>query len=60
MTDYKEMNRAELEAESAALRKSFEEYKSLGLKLDMSRGKPAPNSSTFRWGCSTSSRAPIR
>ena len=42
MTDYKEMNRAELEAESAALHKSFEEYKSLGLKLDMSRGKPSP------------------
>lgn len=42
MTDYKEMNRAELEEESAALRKSFEEYKSLGLKLDMSRGKPSP------------------
>ena len=42
MTDYKEMNRAELEAESAALHKCFEEYKSLGLKLDMSRGKPSP------------------
>lgn len=39
---YTEMNKEQLEAEKSALLKQYEEYKAKGLKLDMSRGKPAP------------------
>lgn len=39
MKAYKEMNREELEALKAELDEEFEKVKSLGLKLDMSRGK---------------------
>ncbi len=37
---YKTATRAELEKEYEVLKEKFEEYKTLGLKLDMSRGKP--------------------
>jgi len=40
MTEYSKLSRAELEALKAELLARYEEYKSLGLKLDMSRGKP--------------------
>ena len=42
MTSYKEMSREELVKESESLKKAYDEYKALGLKLDMSRGKPSP------------------
>ena len=35
------MTKEELLSEQAALLKKFEEYKAMGLKLDMSRGKPS-------------------
>lgn len=41
MKAYATMNKAELEALQQELQKAYDEAKSLGLKLDMSRGKPA-------------------
>ena len=43
MKKYAEMTREELLTEQAELGKKFEEIKKMGLKLDMSRGKPAHN-----------------
>lgn len=42
MKPYKEMTRDELLSQKAELDKQFEDVKAKGLKLDMSRGKPAP------------------
>ncbi len=42
MKAYKELSKEELTALKAELEKQFEEIKKKGLKLDMSRGKPAP------------------
>ena len=39
---YTEMNKEQLSAEKAQLEKAYADYKAKGLKLDMSRGKPAP------------------
>ncbi len=39
---YTQMNKEQLIAEKEALLKKYEEFKAKGLKLDMSRGKPAP------------------
>lgn len=39
MSEYKMMSKQELLCEQEALLKRFEEYKAMGLKLDMSRGK---------------------
>lgn len=41
MAEYTSMTKAELLDEQAALLKRFEEYKAMGLALDMSRGKPS-------------------
>lgn len=41
MTAYKDFSREELIAEKQALQKRFDEYKAMGLSLDMSRGKPS-------------------
>ena len=41
MSKYKMMSKQELLSEQEALLKRFEEYKAMGLKLDMSRGKPS-------------------
>lgn len=41
MSEYKMMSKQELLSEQEALLKRFEEYKAMGLKLDMSRGKPS-------------------
>ena len=41
MKAYKDMTKEELCAEREALLKRFEDYKAMGLKLDMSRGKPS-------------------
>lgn len=41
MSEYKMMSKQELLSEQDALLKRFEEYKAMGLKLDMSRGKPS-------------------
>ena len=41
MTEYKAMTREQLIAEQAALQKRFDDYKAMGLALDMSRGKPS-------------------
>ena len=38
--EYNKMSPAQLEAEYTAVSQRFEELKSKGLKLDMSRGKP--------------------
>lgn len=38
--NYREMNPSQLASELEGLRKKYEDYKALGLKLDMSRGKP--------------------
>ncbi len=40
--DYFAMDRAALAAEREALLKEYEQFREMGLKLDMSRGKPAP------------------
>ena len=40
MTEYTKMTREELITEREALLKQYKEFKSMGLKLDMSRGKP--------------------
>lgn len=39
---YKDMTREQLEEEKRSLEAKYNEYKAMGLKLDMSRGKPAP------------------
>lgn len=39
---YTEMNKEQLAETKAALEQEYEAYKAKGLKLDMSRGKPAP------------------
>lgn len=41
MSEYKMMSKQELLSEQEVLLKRFEEYKAMGLKLDMSRGKPS-------------------
>lgn len=41
MSEYKMMSKQELLSDQEALLKRFEEYKAMGLKLDMSRGKPS-------------------
>lgn len=41
MKKYTQMTREELVAEKEALLKRYEDYKAMGLKLDMSRGKPS-------------------
>jgi aspartate/methionine/tyrosine aminotransferase len=41
MKAYKEMTKEELRAELEQLNKQFDDIKALGLKLDMSRGKPS-------------------
>ena len=43
MKTYVQMSREELVNEKALLEKQFEDAKALGLKLDMSRGKPTPS-----------------
>ena len=42
MTPYKDLSREELLKEKENLEQQFAEIKAKGLKLDMSRGKPAP------------------
>ena len=42
MQKYSEMSKEQLQAEKTALEKQYADYKAKGLKLDMSRGKPAP------------------
>lgn len=41
MAEYKDMTKEELLEEKQKLQKRFEEYKAMGLSLDMSRGKPS-------------------
>lgn len=41
MSEYASMTKEELLKEQSALLKRFEEYKAMGLNLDMSRGKPS-------------------
>ena len=40
---YKDMTKEQLVAEKEAVKAKYEEYKAMGLKLDMSRGRPAPS-----------------
>lgn len=42
MADYRKMSKQELEAEKAALQKSYQDFQAMGLKLNMARGKPGP------------------
>ena len=39
---YKDMTKEQLLAEKEKVQEKYDEYKAMGLKLDMSRGKPAP------------------
>lgn len=41
MAEYKDMTKQQLLAEKEQLQKRFEDYKAMGLSLDMSRGKPS-------------------
>ena len=41
MLKYTEMTKEQLKEEQALLQKRYDDYKAMGLKLDMSRGKPA-------------------
>ena len=43
MADYFAMDSRQCAQELDSLRKIYEEYAAKGLKLDMSRGKPAPD-----------------
>ena len=42
MKSYKSMSSAELESELNALRQRYEDYKAMGLKINMMRGQPSP------------------
>ena len=42
------MSSAELESELNALRQRYEDYKALGLKINMMRGQPSPEQLTLR------------
>lgn len=42
MTDYCKLSKAELAAEKASLEKAYADFKAMGLKLNMARGKPCP------------------
>ncbi len=42
MFDYTTLSKSELEKEFSVVKEEYEQLKKLGLKLDMSRGKPAP------------------
>ena len=41
MSEYRNMTKEELLAEKETLLKKFDEFKAMGLNLDMSRGKPS-------------------
>ncbi len=43
MLDYRTMDSSALQAEQGRLRQAYDAFAKRGLKLDMSRGKPAPN-----------------
>ena len=43
MIPYQKMTKEELLKEQAVLQSAYKEFQGRGLKLDMSRGKPAPN-----------------
>ena len=43
MSDYRKMTKEMLLAEKAKLEKSYADFKALGLKLNMARGKPGPH-----------------
>ena len=44
---YSQMSKEQLQAEKTALEKQYADFKAKGLKLDMSRGKPAPEQLTL-------------
>ena len=43
MSDYRKMTKEMLQAEKADLEKAYRDFKVLGLKLNMARGKPGPH-----------------
>ena len=43
MADYFTLTKEQLNAEKAALEKQYADYKAMGLKLNMARGKPGPH-----------------
>src|SRR5699024_675471 len=43
MSDYRKMSKEELSAEKERLEKRYNDYKAMGLKLNMARGKPGPH-----------------
>lgn len=43
MSDYRKMTKEMLQAEKANLEKAYSDFKVLGLKLNMARGKPGPH-----------------
>ena len=43
MSDYRKMTKEMLQAEKADLEKAYSDFKVLGLKLNMARGKPGPH-----------------
>ena len=54
MKTYQEMTLAERQAEYAALCRTHQEQKALGLDLNMARESPAGSSWTWSWRCTTS------
>lgn len=43
MSDYRKMTKEMLLAEKAKLEKTYADFKAMGLKLNMARGKPGPH-----------------
>ena len=43
MSEYRNMTKEQLLAEKATLEKSYADFKAMGLKLNMARGKPGPH-----------------
>ena len=55
MSEYSKMTKDQLSAELNAVKEKYNEFKAMGLKLDMSRGSRQSNNLIYQWICSNQS-----